>query len=69
MLNIGIEGFVLCVEKITTVVTFRSYCWAFEILSLVFVFTTAWEMKFKTPSEMDTETEQDCRRVKRIRVM
>jgi hypothetical protein len=29
------------------------------------VFTTAWEITFKTPSEMDTETEQNCRSVKR----
>jgi hypothetical protein len=33
------------------------------------VFTTAWEMKFKTPSEMDTETENDCRSEKGIREM
>jgi hypothetical protein len=30
VLKIGIQGTELCVEKITTVVIFLSYCWEFE---------------------------------------
>jgi hypothetical protein len=57
------------VEKIAAVVTFLSYCLEFEILCLVFVFTTAREMKFEMPSEMQTGTAQSCRSGKRIKGM
>jgi hypothetical protein len=30
VLNIDMQGDVLCVERITTVVIFVSYCWGFE---------------------------------------
>ena len=38
VLNIGIQGVVLCVEKITTVVTFLSYFREFESRNSVFHF-------------------------------
>jgi hypothetical protein len=52
MMDIGIEGELLCVEKITSAFMFLSYCLEFEILSLVFVFAAESEMNFKMPSEI-----------------
>jgi len=68
MLNIGIDRVVLCVEKITTIVTFLSYCLDFEIFSLFFVFAAASEMKYEMSYEMKTGTAQSCRSARRINV-
>jgi hypothetical protein len=41
VLNIAIQGVVLCVERIITVVTFLSYCGEFESCESGFAFATA----------------------------
>jgi hypothetical protein len=55
-MNVGVERVLLCVEKITSAFTSLSYCFEFEILSLVFVFAAESEMKFEMPSEMENGT-------------
>jgi hypothetical protein len=40
---------------------FIIYCLDFVILSLVFLFATAREMKFEMSSEMENGTAQSCR--------
>ena len=59
----------LWVEKITIIFTFLNYCLEFEILSLLFLFATAREMKFEMPSEMENGRAQSCRSGKRIKEM
>jgi hypothetical protein len=66
MLNIDIQRVVLCVEKITTLVTFLSNCWEFKICKFG-LFATEREMEFGMSSEMQTETAQSCRSGKRIK--
>jgi hypothetical protein len=57
------------VAKITTVVTFLSYCLELEILVTVLLFTTAREMKFEMSSEMENGTAQSYRNGNRIKIM
>jgi hypothetical protein len=69
MLNSDIERFLLCVEKITTVVIFLSNCLEFKICKSGFMFATAHEMKFEMSSEIRTGTTQSCRSGKRFKKM
>jgi hypothetical protein len=58
--SIDVRAGVLCVEKITTVVTFLSNCWQIEVCKSGFVFAAASETKFEMSSKMKTETAQNC---------
>jgi hypothetical protein len=59
----------MCVEKMTSVFTFLSYCLDLENLSLVFLFAAESEINFEMFSEMETGTAQSCRSGNRIKEM